>query len=106
MLKYIYSNTIQDEKSIVRQVVDFVNSMLYFKSLRDGNTYMGYSNGSDNLSNLIIKKDKLKLLCCDELQELTFLQLLFYVLDSWNKGGMRYVDDPSREPYLCLSIQL
>ena len=46
------------------------------------------------------------LLCCDELQELTFLQLLFYVLDPWNKGGMRYVDDPSREPYLCLSIQL
>ena len=60
MLKYIYSNTIQDEKSIVRQVVDFVNGMLYFKSLRDGNMYMGYSNGSDNLSNLIIKKDKLE----------------------------------------------
>ena len=41
------------------------------------------------------------LLCYDELQELTFLQLLFYVLYPRNKGGMRYVDDPSREPYLC-----
>ena len=27
------------------------------------------------------------LLCCDELQELTFLQLLFYVLYPRNKGG-------------------
>lgn len=46
------------------------------------------------------------LLCYKELQELTFLQLLFYVLYPRNKGGMRYVDDPSGEPYLCLSIQL
>ena len=59
MIKYIYSNTIQDNKSDIKQLVEFVNGMLYFKSLLDGNRYMGYRLGSDDLSSLILGKNKL-----------------------------------------------
>ena len=33
--------------------------MLYFKSLTEGNQYIGYSNGPE-LSSIIIRKDKVK----------------------------------------------
>lgn len=59
MIKYIYSNTIQDDKSDIKQLVEFVNGMLYFKSLLDGNRYMGYRLGSDDLASLILSKNKL-----------------------------------------------
>ena len=59
MIKYIYSNTVQDEKSDIKQLVEFVNGMLYFKSLLDGNRYMGYRLGSDDLASLILSKNKL-----------------------------------------------
>lgn len=59
MIKYIYSNTIQDDKSDIKQLMDFVNGMLYFKSLLDGNRYMGYRLGSDDLASLILNRNKL-----------------------------------------------
>ena len=58
-IKYIYSNTVQDENSAIGQIIKFVNGMLYFKSLLDGNKYMGYRLGPDNLSEKIIKQNKL-----------------------------------------------
>ncbi len=59
MIKYIYSNTLQKEDSIVKQLVEFVNGMLYFKSLLEGNRYMGFRLGSDDLSSIILNKNKL-----------------------------------------------
>lgn len=57
-IKFIYNNTIQNEKSVIYKLVNYVSRMLYFKSLTDGNNYVGYSNGSESLSSIIIKHKK------------------------------------------------
>ena len=59
MIKYIFGNTVQKDDSIVKQLVEFVNGMLYFKSLLDGNRYMGYKLGPDDMSSIILRKNKL-----------------------------------------------
>ncbi len=60
MLKYIYSNTVQAQDSIIKQLIEFANGMLYFKSLLDGNRYMGYRLGSEDLASIILNKNKLQ----------------------------------------------
>lgn len=57
-IKYIYNNTILNKKSAIYLLVDYVSRMLFFKSLTDGNSYIGYSNGSNTLASLIIKNGK------------------------------------------------
>ena len=57
-IKYIYNNTITNEKSPIFKIVDYVSRMLFFKSLTEGNNYVGYSNGSNSLSSIIIKQHK------------------------------------------------
>lgn len=59
VLKYIYNNTIIDEKSIIFKIFKFVKGMLYFRSIRDVNQYIGYKNGADTLDNIILKNNKL-----------------------------------------------
>lgn len=58
VIKFIYNNTKLSEKSIIYKIVDYVSRMLYFKSLSEGNYYIGYSNTCDMLSSIIIKHNK------------------------------------------------
>lgn len=60
VIKFIYNNTILSEKSPVYKLVKYVEGMLYFKSLTEGNSYIGYSNGPESLSSIIIRQDKVK----------------------------------------------
>lgn len=59
-IKYIYNNTVLDDKSPIKLIIDFVKGMLYFKNLLDGNRYMGYRLGSEDLASIILKDNKLK----------------------------------------------
>jgi len=60
VIKFIYNNTILSEKSPVYKLVKYVEGMLYFKSLSEGNQYVGYSNGPESLSSIIIRQNKVK----------------------------------------------
>ncbi len=54
VLRYVVNNTVQSEKSPLAFVMDFVNHMLYFRSLQ-GNAYCGLKKGSENLEDYLIK---------------------------------------------------
>lgn len=60
VLKYIYNNTIIDEKSIIYKIFNFVKGMLYFRSLRETNQYIGYKSGAETLDNIILRNNKLE----------------------------------------------
>jgi AAA15 family ATPase/GTPase len=59
-IKYIYGNTPQTGKSIIKQLIDFVSGMLYFKNIIQGNQYAGYMLGGSDLSSIILNRGKLK----------------------------------------------
>ena len=56
ILKYIANNTIQAENSIIRQLMQFVTKMLWFRSLKD-NRYIGLENESVNVSDWVVKNN-------------------------------------------------
>lgn len=62
-VKYVQNNTILDESNIdnrvFRQFFSFVDKMLWFSSL-EKNDYQGFSNGSENLAQGIIKRNKVE----------------------------------------------
>lgn len=60
ILKYIYNNTIIEEKSIIYKIFEFVKGMLYFRSIRETNQYIGYKNGAETLDDIILKNNKLE----------------------------------------------
>lgn len=59
IIKYIYNNTIQDNGSVIAQMVDFVKGMLCFRSLREANQYIGYKLGGEKLDSIILRNGKL-----------------------------------------------
>lgn len=60
VVKYIFNNTIQDENSVIAKIMNFVSGMLYFRSLRDANKYIGYKLGSEKLNEIILNNGRLE----------------------------------------------
>lgn len=60
VIKYIYNNTIVDEDSIISKIYNFVSGMLYFRSLREANQYIGYKLGGEKLDDIILRNGKLE----------------------------------------------
>lgn len=60
VLKYIYRNTPTNPSSPVTKLVNFCEDMLWYRSLSEGNSYMGFTTDSFELTELIRKKNKLK----------------------------------------------
>lgn len=60
VVKYIYNNTIQDENTVITKIMRFVSGMLYFRSLRDANKYIGYKLGSEKLNEIILNNGRLE----------------------------------------------
>lgn len=58
-VKFLKINTTQNEDSIISLLVNYAKGMLYFKSLIDGNKYLGFTSGIDVLGSRIIKNNKL-----------------------------------------------
>lgn len=59
ILKYIANNTIQAENSVIRQLMQFVTKMLWFRSLKD-NRFIGLENESVNVPDWIVKNNLIK----------------------------------------------
>jgi len=59
VIKYIYNNTIINENSVIYQLLSFVGGMLYFRSLREANQYVGYKLGGEKLDDIILRNGKL-----------------------------------------------
>ena len=60
VIKYIYNNTIQDSDSVISQLIAFVKGMLYFRSLREANQYIGFKLGAEKLDSIILRNNKLE----------------------------------------------
>jgi len=60
VVKYVYNNTIQDENSVITKIINFVSGMLYFRSLKDANKYIGYKVGNEKLDEIILNDGRLK----------------------------------------------
>lgn len=58
-VKYVYNNTIHHGDSELNQMMNFVSGMLYFRSLREGNEYIGFKLGGEDLDDIILRNDKL-----------------------------------------------
>ena len=59
ILRYIANNTIQSENSIIKQLMQFVTKMLWFRSLKE-NRFIGYDNESVSISDWIVKNNLVK----------------------------------------------
>lgn len=59
VVKYIYNNVILDVENPLTKLMNFVNGMLWFRSVRN-NQYIGFKNGTESLVDIILKNDKLK----------------------------------------------
>lgn len=59
VLKYIANNTVQLEDSVIKQLMQFVTKMLWFRSLRD-NKFIGYENEVVTITEWIVKNDLIK----------------------------------------------
>lgn len=59
VLKYIYRNTPTNPSSPITKLINFCENMLWYRSLTDGNSYMGFTAGGDYLTEIIRKYDKL-----------------------------------------------
>lgn len=59
ILKYMYRNTPTND-NIISKIIRFAEGMLWFRCLNGGNNYIGFSNGSYSLDEIIIKNNKIK----------------------------------------------
>lgn len=59
-VKYLKINSIQDSESPITKIVNFANGMLYFKSLINGNQYLGFRLRPDIIEQKIVLSDKVK----------------------------------------------
>lgn len=60
VLRYIYANTMISASSLVKKIIDFVGHMLWFRSLTEGNSFIGFHNSGAMLSQEIIATGNLK----------------------------------------------
>lgn len=60
ILKYIYRNSVIDDSHPFLKMMKFVENMLWYRGLSDGNTYFGFTNGNTRLTEEIYNQNKLK----------------------------------------------
>ena len=60
LVKYIKGNILLIKEKALYKFFDFIDNMLWIRSLQEGNTYMGYSNGSEKILKGIIDLNKVK----------------------------------------------
>lgn len=55
LVRLIANNTIQEEDSPIRFIMDFVGRMLYFRSTQDGNMFIGLGNSGAKIEPYIVR---------------------------------------------------
>lgn len=58
VLKYIYRNTPTNASAPITKMMQFVDNMLWYRSLSEGNTYCGYSIGGSTLVDKLYESGK------------------------------------------------
>lgn len=59
VLKYIYRNTPTNPSSPITKLISFCENMLWYRSLSEGDSYMGFTVGTYTLTEIIRENDKL-----------------------------------------------
>lgn len=54
VLRFIYNNTVAKEGSPISFIMDFVSRMLYFRSVQEGNQYIGFMNKGELIEPFIM----------------------------------------------------
>ncbi len=106
-VKYIYSNTSLDRRNphnkIFVEFVNFVSHMLWFRSVFDDHSYIGYQNGSKNILEDILINDNLK----DFERFLNNMDLKFHLVPlktiSGIDIGVKFSDDTKPIPFFEVS---
>lgn len=60
IVKYIYRNTPTNTIPMITKMVQFCENMLWYRSLSEGNTYSGFTNGVSSLVEKLYESGKLK----------------------------------------------
>lgn len=60
ILKYIYRNTPTNPSTPLAKMMQFVDNMLWYRSLSEGNTYCGFSVGGSTLVDRLYESGKIK----------------------------------------------
>lgn len=60
ILKYLYRNIPTDAVPVLSRLMQFVENMLWYRSLSDGNTYAGFNNGDAMIDDVICRSGKLQ----------------------------------------------
>ena len=60
IIKYIFANSANGANPTITNLINFVNGMLWFRSLNQGNQYNGLITGSKSLDEIVISSGKLK----------------------------------------------
>ena len=60
VLKFIYRNTPTNPDSLLTKLIQFCENMLWYRSLSDGNTYCGFSNGISSLVDKLYENGKIR----------------------------------------------
>jgi len=56
VVKYIYRNTPTNSIPLITKMLQFCENMLWYRSLSDGNSYCGFTNGGSNLVQRLYEK--------------------------------------------------
>lgn len=63
-IKYIYSNTSLDKTNSHNEIfikfIEYVSHILFFRSVVEGNSYLGYDSGGNDIEQEILEKNNLK----------------------------------------------
>lgn len=57
VLRFIYNNTVSKKDSPIAFIMDFVSRMLYFRSVQEGNQFIGFKNRSELIEPYIMSND-------------------------------------------------
>lgn len=60
VVKYIYRNTPTNTVPGITKMVKFCENMLWYRSLSDGNSYSGFTNGGSRLSEVLYQSGRIK----------------------------------------------
>jgi len=82
-VKFLKTNTIQTEDSPISKIVNFSKGMLYFKSLINGNHYLGLTHGIDLIEQRIVLSGKIE----DFMNYLAKFDLHYNLIQSTNING-------------------
>ena len=60
VIKYLYRNQVSGENPAITEMMQFCENMLWFRSLSDGNTYAGFTNGRATLAENLYQSGKIR----------------------------------------------